>query len=130
MINFVFQQICGYKICRIRTYGLGAMNFRSLSIFLKNNYGIYTLLTGVSPEFRRSWRRNGPDVNEWPNGGEDELERCRGEIVLVLRRGGEAAGVAKTGKSRRAIPLEIERYKDGFSGRGMRASRRSSGFLL
>ena len=35
-------------------------------------------------------------------------------IVVVLGHGGEAAGVAKTDKSRRAIPLGIERYKDGF----------------
>ena len=50
MINFMFQRTRGYKICQIRTYDLGDMNFRSLSIFLKNNYGIYTVLTGVSPE--------------------------------------------------------------------------------
>ena len=104
------------------------MNFRSLSIFLKNNYGIYTLLTGVSPEFRRSWRRQGTDINEWPNGGEEaeaNLREAELRIVVVLGHGGEAAGVAKTGKSRRAIPLGIERYKEGFSGRGMRASRRT-----
>jgi len=58
-------------------------------------------------------------------GGRGELERSRVEIVVVLGRGGEAAGVAKTDKSRRAIPLGIERYKEGFSGRGMRASRRT-----
>ena len=77
MINFVFQRIRGYKICQIRTYGLGDMNFRSLSIFLKNNYGIYTMLTGVSPEFRRSWRRKGPDVHEWLNGGEEAETNLR-----------------------------------------------------
>ena len=45
-------------------------------------------------------------------GGRGELERSRVEIVVVLGRGGEAAGVAKTGKSRRVIPLGIERYKE------------------
>ena len=62
---------------------------------------------------------------EWQRGGRGELERCRGEIFLVLGRGREAAGVPKTGKSRRAIPLGIERYREGFSGRGMRAARRT-----
>ena len=91
------------------------MNFRSLSIFLKNNYGIYTLLTGVSPEFRRSWRRQGTDINEWPNGGEEaeaNLREAELRIVVVLGHGGEAAGVAEL---RRAIAR-----RGGGSERGVR----------
>jgi hypothetical protein len=34
-------------------------------------------LTRVSPEFRRSWRRKRPDVNEWPNGGEEAEANLR-----------------------------------------------------
>ena len=100
MINFVFQRIRGYKICRIRTYGLGDMNFRSLSIFLKNNYGIYTVLTGVSPEFRRSWRRQGTDVNEWPNGGEEAEANLR---EAELRSSSSSGAVEKPPELRKRI---------------------------
>ena len=89
MINFVFQRIRGYKICRIRTYGLGDMNFRSLSIFLKNNYGIYTVLTRVS---RRSWGKRSPKLGKKVAGVEEEGPRC--QVVAERRRGrqGESFG--------------------------------------
>ena len=36
----MFQGGRGYQICRILTYGLEDMNFRSLGIFLKMKYEI------------------------------------------------------------------------------------------
>ena len=42
------------------------------------------MLTGVSPEFRRSWRRKGPDVNEWPNGGEEAEANLREAELRII----------------------------------------------
>ena len=54
----MFQGIRGYKICRIWTYGLGDMIFRSLSIFLEKNMGFTQcspeLVAGVGEKGRRS----------------------------------------------------------------------------
>ena len=45
----MFQGIRGYKICRIWTYGLGDMIFRSLNIFLNMYYGSQIRLLRVMP---------------------------------------------------------------------------------
>ena len=78
----MFQGIWEYKIFRIWAYGLGDMIFRSLSIFLKNKYGIYTVLTGVS---RRSWGKRSPELRK--KVAEAVEDGPRRQVVEERRRG-------------------------------------------